>query len=119
MDKITILEIKGKRIEDEKKLKNVLKELRTLEKVKGELNLSIEAEEIMNQLRSVNEGLWDIEDRIREFEKSKNFGPEFIALARSVYFQNDLRAKFKRQLSELLGSDLIEEKSYTEYSAHA
>lgn len=120
LDKISILEIKQERIGDPSKLANINKELATLERERDRcVQLSGESAEVYDLLRSTNEALWDIEDHIRECERAQDFGPRFIALARSVYFQNDKRALYKRQLNELLGSNLIEEKSYSEYSSMA
>ena len=59
--------------------------------------------------------LWHIEDKIRELEKNKLFKTEFITLARSVYFTNDKRSKIKKKINELLNSDIMEEKSYSDY----
>ncbi len=69
----------------------------------------------IEQLQHVNEELWQIEDEIRLCEKRKDFGDTFITLARSVYFTNDKRAALKAQINALLGSDVMEEKSYEEY----
>jgi hypothetical protein len=63
-------------------------------------------------LRRINEGLWEIEDQIREYERKKDFGATFVRLARGVYTTNDRRATVKRQLNELAGSAIVEEKSY-------
>jgi hypothetical protein len=67
------------------------------------------------RLKVINEALWDIEDAIRCCERTQDFGPRFIELARSVYHQNDQRAAVKRQINDLLGARLIEEKSYASY----
>jgi hypothetical protein len=67
------------------------------------------------ELRAINEELWEIEDRIRDCEKSGDFGPRFIALARSVYRANDRRAAVKRRINEASGSEIVEEKSYAAY----
>jgi hypothetical protein len=67
-------------------------------------------------LKQTNETLWEIEDRIRDCERDKNFGPEFVELARSVYRTNDHRAAVKRQINDLAGSSIVEEKSYRQYS---
>ena len=67
------------------------------------------------ELYRVNAGLWDIEDRIRDLERNKDFGEEFIKTARSVYFTNDLRSEIKRKINMITGSGLIEEKSYEKY----
>ncbi|WP_298369962.1 hypothetical protein [Azospirillum sp.] len=116
LDKITILEIKRQRITDLTKQANVERELAALNAVvTASGNLPEDAQPIIDQLRHVNETLWDIEDEIRECERSKNFGARFIELARAVYHTNDKRAAFKRDLNDLLGSELIEEKSYQPY----
>jgi len=116
IDKITILEIKTERIADPDKLNNVRVELEVLEKARDE---AVEASPVLGdmaaRLKKVNEVLWDIEDDIRDCERSQDFGPRFIELARSVYRSNDQRAAVKREVNELLGSKLIEEKSYTDY----
>lgn len=116
IDKITILEIKAERIQDAVKVENVRIELATLAKARdAAMKPSRQLTELTAQLRRINEQLWEIEDDIRDCERSKNFGPRFIELARSVYKSNDQRAALKRQINELLGSRLIEEKSYSKY----
>jgi hypothetical protein len=77
---------------------------------------SPQLDDLTTQLKQVNQALWDIEDDIRLCEKAKDFGPRFVELARSVYFQNDRRAAVKRQINELLGSKIIEEKAYQPYA---
>ena len=67
-------------------------------------------------LKAVNERLWEIEDNIRRQEAAGTFGEEFIRLARSVYEENDERARLKYELNQRLGSDLIEEKDYPDYT---
>jgi len=115
LDKITILEIKNLRITDSAKRANVVKELEAL-KVVAETSLDLNSEmlRILDELRSINNRLWDVEDRLRECERNKDFGNSFIELARSVYRYNDQRALFKKQLNKLTGSELIEEKSYAD-----
>ncbi len=116
IDKITILEIKTERITDEEKRNNVRVELEVLEKARDDAMQSPPAlDELTAKLREVNEAIWDIEDDIRDCERQEDFGPKFIELARSVYHSNDKRAAFKREINELLGSKLIEEKSYADY----
>ncbi len=116
IDKITILEIKSERIKDVEKLKNVRMELATLVACRDlAIEASPELAELTIELKQVNESLWQIEDQIRECERHRDFGPKFIELARSVYKSNDRRSALKRQINELLGSRLIEEKSYSEY----
>jgi hypothetical protein len=116
IDKITILEIKSERIADADKLKNVRVELDVLAAARdAAMAASAELAELTAQLKQVNEALWEIEDAIRDCERGQDFGPKFIELARSVYHSNDRRAALKRQINKLLGSKLIEEKSYTAY----
>ena len=116
IDKITILEIKSARIGDPAKLANVRAELDLLNatwSADPASRTDITAERA--KLLAVNEVLWDIEDHIRVKEKAKAFDAEFIELARAVYFRNDERAAFKREINTKLGSLLVEEKSYENY----
>jgi predicted nucleic acid-binding Zn-ribbon protein len=116
IDKIIILRIKSERIADAEKLRNVRVELEVLEGVRDAvMPATAELADLTAQLKQVNEALWDIEDAIRDCEREQDFGPEYIELARAVYHSNDRRAALKRQINELLGSKLIEEKSYAAY----
>jgi hypothetical protein len=112
LDRVSILRIKTKRIADPSKLANVRKELDLLARAAEPLEQDAGAAEIYRALEAVNERLWDIEDDIRVCEKKGDFGPSFIALARSVYMQNDERAALKRRLNDHFGSSIVEEKSY-------
>ena len=117
IDKITILKIKARNISDPTKLSNVTHELETLKRACTEnLPPSAELERLEDELTQVNQALWAIEDDIRAHEAARDFGPKFIELARSVYIQNDRRATIKKAINELCGSNIIEEKSYTEFS---
>ncbi|MFY0636966.1 DUF6165 family protein [Maricaulis maris] len=116
IDKITILRIKSERIEDEAKLKNVRTELGILnETLAKDVPASDELTRLDGALQSVNEELWEIEDDIRDCERAGDFGPEFIRLARAVYVTNDKRAALKKEINLLLGSNIVEEKSYAAY----
>lgn len=115
LDKISILEIKAERIDDVQKLDNVRHELAVLGDVRELLPRSARLTELSEELKSVNESLWDVEDAIRDCERCGDFTAAFIELARSVYRQNDRRAAVKRQINELLGSRLVEEKAYAGY----
>ncbi|CAO3439643.1 hypothetical protein [Azospirillum doebereinerae] len=116
LDKITILEIKSERIADPAKRANVGREFAALQRVVTDAGAPPDGvQPLTDALRAVNEALWDIEDNIRDCERQKDFGPRFVELARSVYHQNDRRAALKRELNDLLGSDLVEEKSYQAY----
>ena len=117
LDKLTILEIKSERIKDEEKLRNVHKELDILRKTWVESPLSrFDVSTVVDNLKRVNESLWDIEDLVRLKEAAQTFDDEFVRLARSVYQINDQRAAIKRELNRFLGSELMEEKSYPDYS---
>ena len=113
IDKITILEIKKEHMIGEK-LKNILKELKLLESILKDLNLAINIK-LINDLKEVNNSLWEIEDRIRLKERNEDFDHDFIELARSVYKENDRRASIKKEINYTYKSGIIEEKSYEEY----
>lgn len=116
LDKITILRIKSERIADAGKRANVVHELDLLSETADDtLPPSGSLDRLVDELKSVNEALWDIEDAIRDCERAADFGPRFVELARSVYVTNDRRAALKRQINELLGSAIVEEKSYNAY----
>ena len=115
LDKITILEIKQDRIADPEKVANVGRELAALRSVADGTERPPAASDLVAQLRAVNEQLWDIEDSIRDCERRQDFGADFVELARAVYHTNDRRAEIKRDLNLMLGSELVEEKSYAEY----
>ena len=116
IDKITILEIKVRRFSDEAKLDNVRRELTLLGSARdGAITPSEDLGRLTADLRTVNEALWEIEDAIRDCERMADFGPRFVELARSVYHRNDRRCALKRQINELVGSEIIEEKGYVDY----
>ena len=116
VDKITLLEIKEAELETPAAVANVKKDLQLLQNLYDEIEDSFpELSELKLQLREINQKLWMIEDAIRDKEKKKDFGKKFIELARSVYQTNDERARIKKNINMLLGSDLVEEKSYSEY----
>ncbi len=115
-DKISILNIKNNRITDSVKTKNIQHELELLLSIRdANTNWSKELESLARSLQQVNETLWDIENNIRDCEKNKNFGNRFVELARAVYITNDRRADLKAMINSLLGSDVVEEKSYQPY----
>lgn len=117
IDKITILQIKQVRIANTLKRQHIDKELQQLLAVIDDHQLMNDTlREFMQNLKTINEALWVIEDDIRTCEKAKDFSERFIQLARDVYFTNDKRAELKRQINEHTGSDLYEVKSYEEYA---
>lgn len=117
LDKLTILQIKADRIRDPDKLHNIRRELQAVQATwaaapqAGDDGL----QPLIADLRRVNEDLWDIEDAIRAKEAAGEFDQPFIDLARAVYRTNDRRAAIKKALNQKTGSDLVEEKSYTDY----
>jgi hypothetical protein len=113
IDKLTIIQIKLERISDKTKLENLKKEFEVLSAA-AEAILGTD-DPLYKALYAVNSELWDIEDRIRDLERSKDFGNEFIETARSVYFRNDRRSEIKREINIKTASGLIEEKSYEKY----
>lgn len=113
IDKLTILQIKLERIKDEAKLINLRKEFSELSKVTKTIISTSDA--LYISLYEVNCELWDIEDHIRDLERRKDFGNDFIATARAVYIKNDKRSEIKREINIRTSSGLIEEKSYEKY----
>jgi predicted nuclease with TOPRIM domain len=113
LDKLTIIQIKLERIKDKAKLVNLKKEYDELITVSSAI-LSTN-DPLYKALYDVNCELWDIEDRIRDLERKKAFGEEFISTARAVYFKNDRRSEIKREINIKTSSGLIEEKSYGKY----
>ena len=115
LDKITILRIKSRRMTDPKKLTNVRLELQALEEIwENSSQAGTDVQSDVQALLAVNERLWMIEDDIRDKERAQAFDADFIRLARAVYIENDERAAVKRRLNIKLGSDLVEEKSYSD-----
>jgi predicted nucleic acid-binding Zn-ribbon protein len=118
IDKITILEIKEQRLTSPAAVANVRKELAALNSAVSALNpVPAELGALKQDLKSINEALWDIENRTRAKEAAKSFDEQFVELTRSVYLNNDKRAVIKRRINELLNSGLVEEKQYTSYSS--
>jgi len=113
IDKLTIIQIKLERISDREKLKNLKREFNELSKVTSSILGTTDP--LYKSLYEVNCELWNIEDHIRELERKKDFGKDFIETARSVYFKNDRRAELKREINIRTSSGLIEEKSYGKY----
>jgi Family of unknown function (DUF6165) len=116
LDKITILEIKRLRLRAPEAVANAERELAVLHSALAALEPApAELAALRGALAAVNQRLWTIEDQLREMEALRDFGPGFVALARSVYRENDERGRLKRAINSLLGSELIEEKLYSAY----
>ena len=123
LDKIAILQIKSERMHDPAKLANVRNELSALEQTwmahPAAGSAGQDVTRLRAELKAVNERLWEIEDDIRVKEKAQAFDAEFVRLARSVYFENDERARIKKDINLALGSAYVEEKSYQDYRTGA
>ena len=116
-DKITILNIKTQKINDEEKLINIKNELNFLNNQASSINVKDQDSLTLhiNKLQSINEELWDIENFKRECEANKDFGEKFIELSRDVHFKNDIRAQIKKEINLLTDSIIVEEKEYSKY----
>lgn len=112
-DKLTIIEIKLEKIKDVTKVTNLRNEYEVVNQAMS--TIMDKSHPLYQQLYEINSRLWAIEDHIRDLERDKNFGDDFIQTARSVYFINDDRSDVKRKINEVTGSKLFEEKSYEEY----
>jgi hypothetical protein len=113
IDKLTIIQIKLERIKDKGKLANLQKEYNELFKASSFILET--SDTLYKSLYNVNCELWDIEDHIRDLERKKDFGNDFILVARSVYIKNDIRSELKREINIKTSSGFIEEKSYEKY----
>ena len=113
LDKISILELKTTRIDDLQRRRNVERELALLRSVQERtMGLPESVIALSRELAATNAQLWDIEDEIRHLDREGEFGPCFVKLAQAVYRTNDQRAGLKRQIDQLMGSALVEEKWY-------
>ena len=116
LDKISILEIKLEKVKDKKSQEKIKKEYKILKEIEiNSIKMTDEIKNLIQCVKNVNIELWNIEDKLRIYEKNKNFGENFIELARGVYFKNDERAKFKNEINEILGSNIREVKQYVDY----
>ena len=116
LDKISILEIKLKRIQDKSNQKEINKEYKILKKAqKSNIKLNEKSINLFKELKNINLKLWDIEDKVRIFEKDKNFNETVVQLAREVYFNNDRRAKIKLEINKIFKSNITEIKKYANY----
>ena len=114
-DKITILEIKMKKIVDKESLHILNKEYQSLKAIDlKDINLD-KYKQLFNELKSINEKLWDIENEKRLLEKNSDFGDKFIQISRAVHFNNDKRAEIKLKINKSFGSNIEEVKEYTKY----
>lgn len=116
LDKISILEIKLEKIKNTDLQKEIKKEYKILKEIQNSsIKLDNKIKELFNSIRDVNLKLWNIEDSLRACEKNKDFGKNFVELAREVYFNNDKRSKIKWEMNKILGSNIKEIKQYVSY----
>ena len=116
LDKMSILEIKLDKVNDKNNLAEIDKEYKILKKTKDtNIEFSEKIEHLFKEIKKINLNLWIIEDKIRICEKNKDFGENFIDLARNVYLNNDKRAKIKSEINKLLDSNIKEIKQYADY----
>ena len=116
LDKISILEIKLKKIKNEDSQKEIQKEYKILKEIQNSsIELTDTIKDLLKSIKEVNLILWDIEDKLRICEKNADFGKNFIQLSRNVYLNNDKRAKIKSDINKLLGSNIKEIKQYVDY----
>ena len=116
LDKISILEIKLEKIKDKNSLAEIDKEYKILKNAQNSnIEIAGKIEKLFKEIKEVNTNLWDVEDKLRICEKNKDFGKNFIELAREVYFNNDKRANIKSEINKILGSNIREVKQYVNY----
>ena len=116
LDKISILEIKLEKIEDKNSKEEIKKEYKILKRIQNSsIKLDVKIKELFNSIKEINIKLWNVENKLRVCEKNKDFGKNFIELAREVYFNNDKRAKIKKEMNKILGSNIREVKQYIKY----
>ena len=116
LDKISILEIKLKQIKDKNSLEEVKKEYKILKETQNSsIELTGRIKELFDSIKEVNLVLWRIEDDVRLCEKNKDFGKNFIELARAIYFNNAKRSDIKSEINKTLGSNINEVKQYVNY----
>lgn len=114
VDRVTILAIKREKVKAADKLKNIETEYQEL--LPAMLEIGIDQDHSLYlELLKTNQNLWEIEDKLRIKEAAKCFDDEFVQLARSVYYQNDIRAALKKQINLQTGSKIVEEKEYVKY----
>lgn len=116
LDKISILEIKLKKVNDKNNLEEVNKEYKMLKHTQNSsMEITDEIKKLFKEIKEVNINLWNIEDKLRVCEKNKDFGKNFTELARGVYLNNDKRSKIKLEINRILGSNIREIKQYVNY----
>ena len=111
VDKLTILELKRQNAQTQEQMRHIEEELNYLHPIVDGMDIP---ESLLNNLREVNKKLWEVEDILREYERTSNFGRQFITFARAVYQTNNARFKLKSKINEITNSRLVEEKIHPE-----
>ena len=115
-DKISILEIKLEKIKDKNNLVEINKEYKILKNAQNSnVEITDKIKKLFKEIKEVNTNLWNIEDKLRICEKNKDYGKNFIELARAVYLNNDKRSIIKLEINKILGSNIKEIKHYVSY----
>ena len=115
-DKISILEIKLEKIKDKNNLVELNKEYKILKNAQNSnVEITDKIKKLFKEIKEVNTNLWNIEDKLRICEKNKDYGKNFIELARNVYLNNDKRSIIKLEINKILGSNIKEIKQYVSY----
>ena len=116
LDKISILEIKIEKVKDKNSLEEIKKEYKILKEIQtSSIEITGKIKDLFQSVKNVNVKLWNTEDKLRICEKNKDFGKNFIELARGVYFANDERAELKSKINKILKSNIREIKQYDNY----
>ena len=116
LDKISILEIKLEKVKDENSQEKIKNEHKILKEIQNSsIEMTGKIKDLFRSVKDVNIELWEIEDKLRIYEKNKDFGKNFIEFARGVYFANDKRAKLKNEINKILKSNIREIKQYINY----
>ena len=116
LDKISILEIKLEKVKGKTNQEEINKEYKILKEVQNSsIKVSEKLKVLFKEIKVVNLNLWNVEDKLRICEKNKDFGQNFIKLARDVYLNNDKRSRIKSKINEVSGSNIKEIKQYVDY----
>ena len=116
LDKISILEIKLEKVKDNNSQEEIKKEYKILKVIQNSsIELTGQIKDLFQSLKNVNIEMWNLENKVRICEKNKDFGKNFVELARGVYFNNDKRARIKSEINEILESNIREIKQYVNY----
>ena len=113
IDKLSILSIKLERVKEKDKIPFIRDEYNSLLQATTDiLHSDPSSNKDYQELKRINEKLWDVEETLREKEMTSNFDTEFIEAARQVYSLNDYRFAVKLRINSKTDSSLVEHKSH-------